>query len=151
MEAWLDAHPEWASDWTKCSAVRNVQVAFNWAVKKKMSREQLVRDNPFKGVTRRPGRPAAGHNARRVSGSVAGRFPPASRAALAGRTLPANLDLPVATGCRPKEAATMRWTDVNFGTGAIVLKEHKTIRTQANPRPRVIPMDPVVVKLLLFD
>ncbi len=53
------------------------------------------------------------------------------------------------TGCRPKEAATLCWSDVDFASGLIVLKEHKTIRTQATPKPRVIPMDAVVAKLLL--
>jgi hypothetical protein len=33
IDQWLDEHPGWKSDWTKNSAIRNVQVAFNWAVK----------------------------------------------------------------------------------------------------------------------
>jgi integrase len=52
------------------------------------------------------------------------------------------------TGCRPQEAAELWWSDVNFDENVIVLTEHKTIRTQSQPRPRVIPMDPVVIKLL---
>jgi hypothetical protein len=31
MRDWLKAQPEWKNDWTKNGAVRNVQVAFNWA------------------------------------------------------------------------------------------------------------------------
>jgi len=50
MEAWLDEHREWASDWTKNSAVRNVQVAFNWSVK-----SRIIPENPFRGVTHRAG------------------------------------------------------------------------------------------------
>jgi integrase len=52
MEQWLDEHPEWKSDWTKNGAIRNVQVAFNWAVKKK-----IIQGNPFQGVTHRAGLP----------------------------------------------------------------------------------------------
>ena len=34
LEQWLYAHPEWASDWTKNFAVRQVQCVFNWAANK---------------------------------------------------------------------------------------------------------------------
>ena len=52
LEAWLDAHPEWKSDWTKNSALRNVQAAFNWAWKK-----GVIDANPFRGVSHRAGLP----------------------------------------------------------------------------------------------
>jgi integrase len=50
------------------------------------------------------------------------------------------------TGCRPGEAASMRWTDVDFDQRAVVLKEHKTARKTG--RPRIIPLVPTVIKLL---
>jgi integrase len=50
------------------------------------------------------------------------------------------------TGCRPGEAASMRWPDVHFQEGAVVLKEHKTAGKTG--RPRVIPLVPTVIKLL---
>jgi integrase len=37
---------------------------------------------------------------------------------------------------------------VDFEQEVIVLPEHKTRRTQRKPKPRMIPMHPVVVKLL---
>ncbi len=40
----------------------------------------------------------------------------------------------------------MRWPDVHFEEGAVVLKEHKTARKTG--RPRVIPLVPTVIKLL---
>jgi integrase len=52
------------------------------------------------------------------------------------------------TGCRPGEAASMRWPDVHFEEGVVVLKEHKTARKTG--RTRVIPLVPTVIKLLLW-
>lgn len=149
MEAWLEAHSEWASAWTTSSAVRNVQVAFNWAVKKKVNRTPLIRENPFTGVTRRPGLPRRDMKPKefqtllRVS---AGR-PSKKRPSPAARFRQVLIFLWL-TGSRPKEAATLRWSNVDFETGLIVLNEHKTIRTQTTPQPRIIPMDDVVIKLL---
>ncbi len=150
MEAWLDAHPEWASAWTKCSAVLNVTVAFNWAAKKKINRVRLISENPFKGVTRRPGlarRDMQPEEFQSLLRASAGR-PTKKRPSPAARFRQVLVFLWL-TGCRPKEAATLHWSDVNFAAGLIVLKEHKTIRTQTTPKPRIIPMDAVVIKLLL--
>jgi integrase len=52
------------------------------------------------------------------------------------------------TGCRPGEAASMRWADVDFDQNAVVLKDHKTARKTG--RPRIIPLVPIVTKLLLW-
>jgi integrase len=52
------------------------------------------------------------------------------------------------TGCRPGEAASMRWADVRFEEGAVILQEHKTVRKTG--RPRIIPLVPTVIKLLLW-
>jgi len=51
------------------------------------------------------------------------------------------------TGCRFGEAASMRWADVRFDEASVVLREHKTARKTG--RPRVIPLVPTVIKLLL--
>jgi site-specific recombinase XerD len=42
----------------------------------------------------------------------------------------------------------LTWDDVNLEAGVIVLRKHKTIRTQRTPRPRVIQLVPLVVRLL---
>jgi integrase len=52
------------------------------------------------------------------------------------------------TGSRPGEAASMRWADVDFDQRAVVLNEHKTARKTG--RPRIIPLVPTVIKLLLW-
>jgi integrase len=52
------------------------------------------------------------------------------------------------TGCRPGEAARLRWQDIDLDNGVIVLRRHKTAKK--TKKPRVIPLHPVVVKLLIF-
>jgi integrase len=52
------------------------------------------------------------------------------------------------TGCRPGEAAIMHWLDVRFEEGTVVLQEHKTARKTG--RPRIIPLVPTMIKLLLY-
>jgi integrase len=52
LTSWLDAHPEWASDWTKAHAVAVVHRPFNWA-----ARQRLIAANPFRGVSHRTGLP----------------------------------------------------------------------------------------------
>jgi integrase len=144
MEAWLDEHPEWRSDWTKNSALRNVQAAFNWAWKK-----GVIDQNPFRGVSHRAGlprrdmKPAEFQALLRATRGKVYRKRPSPGARF--RQL---LIFLWYTGCRPQEACELRWSDVRFDEGMIVLTEHKTIRTQSQPRPRVVPMDPIVVKLL---
>jgi integrase len=144
MEAWLDSHPEWLSDWTKNSAIRNVQVAFNWAWK-----SRLIKDNPFRGVTHRVGdarrdmTPAEFQMVLRSTASKSRRtkFTPGARF----RQILMFLWF---SGCRPCEAYKLRWTDVDITRAIIVLQEHKTRRMQKKPKPRVIPLHPVVIKLL---
>lgn len=144
MLQWLDAHSEWASDWTKSSAVRNVQVAFNWAVK-----TRLIAFNPFAGVSHRPGEPRRNITREefqallRSSSSGGGRkkLTPAARFRMV-------LIFLWFTGARPSEASRLKWSDVNLDVGQIVLQNHKTRRTQRTLRPRVIFLHPVIVKLL---
>jgi integrase len=52
------------------------------------------------------------------------------------------------TGCRPGEASHLRWSNVDFDRGLVVIMEHKTSKTQKVPKPRIIPMHAAVVRLL---
>jgi hypothetical protein len=54
------------------------------------------------------------------------------------------------TACPPGEAPKLQWTDVDMTQAVIVLREYKARRTQKTPRPRVIRLHPVVVKLLAW-
>lgn len=146
MDQWLDEHPGWKSDWTKNSAIRNVQVAFNWAVK--IGRR--IKENPFAGVTHHTGEPRRDvypeefQAILRASGESAVHW----KKTTPGARFRQILIFLRFTGCRPSEAAKLLWSDIDWRTNCIVLKKHKTARTQKTPRPRVIPMHPVVVKLL---
>ena len=143
MESWLHDHKDWVSDWTKSSAVRNVQVAFNWAVK-----SGVISANPFRGVTHRVGAPRrdmtrseflAILRATKISGKVQ---------PMAGARFREIAIFLWYTGCRPKEACQLRWSDIDFENAVIVLRHHKTSRTQRKPMPRIIPLHPYVIKIL---
>jgi hypothetical protein len=41
MREWIKAYPEWISDWTKNGAIRNVQVALNWAAGEERSSRRI--------------------------------------------------------------------------------------------------------------
>jgi integrase len=53
------------------------------------------------------------------------------------------------TGCRPSEAANLKWEQIDLAKGIVVIERHKTARTQKQPLPRVIYLHPVAVRLLL--
>jgi integrase len=144
MREWVKAHPQWASDWTKNAAIRNVQVAFNWAA----GEERLIKENPFRGVTHQTGdprRPLTDGEFQALLRASNGRR--SKRRPSSGARFREFLIFLRFTGCRPCEAAQLRWSDVQ--EGYIVLTKHKTRRTQKKPKPRVIPLHPVVLKLLI--
>ncbi len=143
--SWVDANPQWKSDWTVAAVVSIVQRPFNWAAK-----QGLIPSNPFRGVTHRPGRPrrpmtdaefealllACEGRKTKKPPSPADRF----------RELLRFLRF---TGARPCEASRLRWDQVDCDHAVIVLEQHKTSRTQRAPRPRIIPLHPEVLRLLI--
>jgi integrase len=52
------------------------------------------------------------------------------------------------TGCRPGEAAKMRWADVQFDKACVILFEHKT--ASSTGKPRTIPLVPTVARMLAW-
>lgn len=157
LQTFIADHPEWESDWTISAAVNIVQRAFNWAAD-----GGVIPVNPFKGYRHRTGeprRPLTKEEFRailRVTSTREQRKPPAKpRPSDRKRHLPTPgarfrqiLYFLWYTGCRPAEASKLRWSNVDFYRGLIVLHEHKTKRLQRQPKPRVIPMIPVLVRLL---
>ena len=53
------------------------------------------------------------------------------------------------TGARTVEAARLKWTDIDLAKAVITLTRHKTSKMQRQPKPRVIPLLPEVVSLLI--
>jgi integrase len=134
LQCWLNEHPEYASEWYRRCVISSIKRAFNWGVEM-----ELVARNPFaklrsrgRANRRRPMTDEEFQILLRGSDAAFRRF----------------LVLLKFTGCRPGEAASMRWADVRFEEGAVVLQEHKTARKTG--RPRIIPLVPTVVKLLLW-
>lgn len=144
MQEWVDRHPGWASDWTKYSAIRSVQVAFNWAWKCR-----LIRENPFRGVSHQAGPARRNMTPQEFQGILRATTTKwRTTKPTPGARFRQLLMFLWYTGCRPGEAAKLRWSDIDFDQSLIVLQEHKTTHTQKQPRPRIVPLHPVVLKLL---
>jgi integrase len=110
MEQWLQSHPSWKSDWTKSSAIRNVQACFNWSAKKR-----LILENPYRGVTHRAGEPRRDmteEEFRKILRSTTCGWK--RRKPSPGARFRQILIFLWFTGCRPKEAADLTWSDVDF-------------------------------------
>jgi integrase len=144
LDRWLHSHKGWKSDTTKAIALRSIQVAFNWA-----RRQRLIRENPFWGISQRPG-----PRRRNITpdefqallrGAASGQYRKRPTPSARFRQL---LIFLYRTGCRPSEATKLQWSHIDFERNLIILPEHKTARTQRFPQARVIPLDPVVVRLL---
>jgi integrase len=134
LQCWLNEHPEYASEWYRRCVISTIKRAFYWGLEM-----ELVQRNPFaklrsrgRANRRRPMTDQEFQTLMRGSDVAFRRF----------------LIFLKFTGCRPGEAASMRWADVDFDQRAVVLKEHKTARKTG--RPRIIPLVPTVIKLLLW-
>ncbi|MBN8627052.1 MAG: site-specific integrase [Planctomycetes bacterium] len=145
MQEWINKHPKWTSDWTKRDAVLSVQIVFNWA------KPKIIPANPFEGFTQRAGAnrrdltPEEFQTLLRTTGTQNHRRWKKATPAARFRCVLIFLHY---TGCRPGEASKLQWEDIDFVRNVIVLKKHKTITMQRQPMPRIIPLHPVVVRLL---
>jgi integrase len=142
---WLNAHPQWRSDWTKNSIVHYVQACFNWAA----DIAETIPRNPFRIVKHAPGLPRRNvtqEEFQTMLRASAGRK--STKRPSAGARFRQILIFLKFSGCRPGEAASLRWEHINWSHHRIVIPQHKTVRSQRQPKPRVVQMHPVVVKLL---
>ncbi len=139
LRLWVDSQERYRSDWTRGRAIRTISRPFNWAAKL-----GIIDRNPFWGVSQRQGRrgrPLEDHEWRAMLRGSDARF---RRVLIFNRF----------TGARPGEmsAATRQSIELDAakGEGWLVLLEHKTSETQRDPKPRIIPLHPVVCKLLVW-
>lgn len=142
LQEWVNANPRWVSDWTKRDAVAAVQTVFNWA------KPKLIPENPFDGYRHRAGlarRDITEEEFRAILRTTGG---PRRRKPTPGARFRQVLLFLWRTGARPAEAAQLLWSNVDLDRAIIILQQHKTVRSQRRPEPRVIPLDPVVVRLL---
>jgi integrase len=135
LQCWLNDHPEYRSEWYRRCVVSTIKRAFNWTCEM-----ELIDRNPFAKM--RCGR---GHPQRRRP-MTDEQFQTLLRGS--DPTFRRFLIFLKFTGCRPGEAASMRWPDVHIEEACVVLKEHKTARKTG--LPRVIPLVPTVIKLLTW-
>lgn len=119
------------SDWTRKRWASSIQRPFNYA-----EALGMIFKNPFRGLTF-----SQGDDGRDWTD---GEFQRVLRAANPSfRRLIVGLRF---SGLRPGELCDLEWKDIRLEQGAIVIEKHKTrYRTK---RPRIVPLNPVLVKLL---
>lgn len=147
LTSWLDENEGWKSDWTKSGVVAVVQRPFNWAV-----RQRLIASNPFRGASHRPGqprRPMTDEEFERLVVAAMVRSTKTKKAVHPGRRFVELCRFLRLSGARTCEASRLTWSDIDLENAAIVLRVHKTSRMQREPRPRVIPLVPELVELLV--
>lgn len=129
------AVPKTLSPTTVRDTLATVQAVFCWAV-----RNDYLEVNPLIGYRK----PAARSRSRIVTDEEfqalmrAAYRSPAFRRVLLGLRL---------TGCRPGELRQITWEMVDLDTGLWILPDHKTVTRQRQPRPRIIPLPPVVWRI----
>ncbi|MCI0685576.1 MAG: tyrosine-type recombinase/integrase [Gemmataceae bacterium] len=132
MRQWLNSHAGWRSKDTIATQLTNIKRAFNWAVE-----NQLIHDFPFRCVRIRRGK-------RKRRGMSDEHYRDCLRHGHPGfRRLLVFLRL---TGSRPGEAASLRWSHIDWERKVAVLREHKTAKQTGDVRE--IMLTPPVVKLL---
>jgi integrase len=140
------------SDTTVAMAIETVMACWGWAVRKgllaghqlknvekpkKRQRNRFVTDEEFQALLRAT-------NARLVPRFKPARLKRPSKGA-AFRQLLIAADQ---TAARPGELSALQWDQVDWERKIWILQDHKTRTTQKMPRPRIIPMTPVIEKLL---
>ena len=142
LQEWLLKNEQWASDWTKRDAISAVQIVFNWA------KPSLIPTNPFAGFHHRRGLPRRDITEAEFRSLLRTTESKHRKKVTPGARFRQVLIFLWRTGARPAEAAQLTWQDIDFERQIIVLKQHKTVRSQRRPEPRVIPLDPIVIRLL---
>lgn len=133
LRNWIDEQTQWRSDWTKKGVIGSIQRCFNWA-----SKLGLIDRNPFIGVTHCEGYAGRPMGDDAYAAALRASSPPFRRL----------LTFLRATGCRPGEAATLRFADVDDATGVVTILAHKTAKQTRRPRVLVLPA--VALRLVQF-
>lgn len=135
LEGWIEAHPDWKSDWTIMRVAQTVKRPFAWAWRK-----GLIERLPFASVSYPPGprgKPVESGHFLGFVRATDGWF----RRVLVFMSI---------TGARPCEIAALEWSFIDPIQGTATLHTHKTSRTRKDRAPRVIYLTELAVRLLLW-
>jgi len=108
--------------------IAGVQAVFEWAV-----RNDLLDTNPVRGYVK----PCRTGRTRVITPEE---FQALLRATAKNPEFRRVLIALRLTGCRPKELRTLTWEMVDLQNRLWIFNKHKTITTQRQPRPRIIPL-----------
>jgi integrase len=137
LMTWLQGHPEWSSEWTRRRIIATTKRAFNFAVE-----TELIPRNPYDRF--------------RCKGRIAFKRTPIddddlqtllSFSAPCWRRFLLFLKF---SGCRPGEAAALRWADVRLADSCCRLEAESHKTGKKTGQARIIPLVPTTIKLLLW-
>lgn len=134
LTLWIESHPQWRSPWTRKRIMATLVRPFIWA-----EDQELIAYSPY----RAPKRMRQGRKRRPATDSE---YVALMRGG--SRELRRSLFFMRRTGCRTKEVRELRWVDIDFVRGVIVIEEHKTIGQQNEPLPRTIGLEPATLRFL---
>lgn len=130
---WVNAHPDWRSDWTIKRIYATIHRPFGWARK-----IDLIEKNPMEGLSHprgERGKPLSDEHYQTMLRCTSALF----------RKVILFLRF---TGARPCEMAALKWEFIDFAKGIAVLWVHKNTRRQKVKKPRVIVLLPVLLAML---
>lgn len=136
LELFIAEHPAWRSDWTIKRVGGYLQRPFAWAAKM-----GLIARNPLAGWSHREGESGRPIRPEEFQAMLRAADPVFRRVLIFLRF----------TGCRPCEMAALEWSHLDLDRAALVLTKHKTSKRQKEKRPRVFPLHPVIVGLLIYQ
>jgi integrase len=133
---WLLANPKWKSNSTKKRNLAEIAACWSWGA----DEDFLPSGNPYRRpknlrlrTRRRPDAEPWHYIAFMRKGSKA---------------LRRILYYLWNTGCRPCEARELTWDMVHFPESVVIKEDHKTINAQKDPQPRIIGLEPRLVRFL---
>ena len=133
LTSWLDDHPEWRSNWTKRRILTTVIRPFLWA-----EDEELIPASPYRKPKslKLPARPRREASAKEYVALMRH----------GSRALRRALFFLHRSGARTCEMREITWPMVDLGRGVIRKDDHKTLRQQQVPVPRLIGLDEGLVR-----
>lgn len=138
---WLNFHPEWASDWTLKRVKGTLSRPFNWAAD---PRQRIIDRNPLEGMTH-----PDGERGRPLEDAVFRAWLRASTPCFRRVLIALRL-----SGIRPGEMSSLDWhgegSYIDVQRGCAVWIKHKTAKSRRDRKPRVVPLVPPLVKLLIW-
>lgn len=140
VSQWLEANPQWKSFWTLRHALSDLSSCFCWALD-----EELLQVNPYPSRAIRKLFKQMPAKTRRSAATDA-EYVALMRCG--SRAIKRIAFFLYRVGTRPCEPRRLTWSEVDLNLGICRIVDHKTMRQQAEPRPREFAVGAAALRLL---